>query len=249
MTIDIPGVFADAWALFRRNRQVLVALAGMFIFLPSLWLLLYVPQAPPLPDQNAPDAQVQAQIQVFAAWVTTHSGAFLVAALTSLYGALAICMMFLDRGSEDVRAVLVGALGKLPRAALAALVVSIPASIGLLALALPGLYVLGRAMLVLPVLAAERRQTALAAIWRSITLTRGNGLVLAALAGLGFVAGQLLPSPFTALVEAMTAQQGGNPVAIVILDALAALVATGVTLATILLRVAIYRRVGSINGI
>lgn len=249
MKVDIPGAFVDAWALFRRHQQVLVALAGVFIFLPTLWLLLYVPAAPPLPDQSAPDAQVQLQVKVFAEWVTANSGAFLIAALMPLYGSLSICMFFLDRGSEDVRAAMIRAIGQLPRLALASFLISIPASIGLLALALPGLYALGRTMLVVPVLAAERRQTALAAIWRSLMLTRGNGLVLAALAGLGFVAGQILPSPFTSLADAMSASHAANPVMMMILNSLASLAATIVALATVLLRVAIYRRVGSISGI
>lgn len=248
MKIDVPGAFTDAWLLFRRNRDVLIALTGSFIFLPTLWLLLFVPQAPPFPDQSAPDAEVQAQVELFAQWVTVNSGSFLVASLVTLYGTLAICTFFLDRRCEDVRAALIAALRGLPRFALASFLIAIPASIGLLALVLPGLYVLGRTLLVAPVLAVERRQTALAAIGRSLALTRGNGLVLAALVGLGMLAGQILPAPFEAMTAAMTPGHADNPVVIVILDSLAAAVAAMVALAMILIRIMLYRRLASISG-
>lgn len=249
MKIDIPGVVADAWTLFRRHQPVLMPIAGLFLFLPTLWLLLFVPDAPQLPPPDATDAQIKADAELISAWIVDNGSAFFAAAVVALYGLNAVCAYFLDRESADVGAALVSALRALPRLVLASLIIVLPASIGLLALALPGLYVLGRTMLVAPVLIAEPRQSAISAIRQSIFLTRGNGLVLAAVTGLGMLAGQILPTPFEELSRQLAAMHAGNAVVIFLLSALAAAAASIAALALMLVRVTVYRRLALINGI
>ncbi|OYY72505.1 hypothetical protein [Sphingomonas sp. 28-63-12] len=248
MKINLPGAFADAWSAFRGNSEVLIALAGLFLFVPTLALLLLVPAAPPWPDSTAGDPQVRADAALFANWLVDNSRWFLVASLASLFGSLAICAFLLDRQSADLRAALQGAVRLLPRYMAAALLILLPASLGVFVFILPGLYILGRTMLVAPALVSERGLTATAAIMRSITLTRRNGLVLAGLTGLGLLVGQVLPAPFQSIDIAMRAAGAANPVMITIVDCGAAALASAVALATILMRIAIYRQLASSNG-
>lgn len=248
MTINLPGIFTDAWSMFRRHQEVLMTVAGMFIFLPTLALLLLVPVAPPWPDSGATEPEIQAGATKLAAWIVDNTSMFAAAAIASLYGALAISAFLLDPGCADLRAAMARALRLLPRYMLAALLILIPASLGLFVLILPGIYIIGRTMLIGPTLVAERPITATAAIMRSIALTRGNGLVLAALTGIGLIAGQVLPAPFQRIDEAMRAVDAANPVMIAIVDSAAAALATVVALATILIRIALYRQLASSSG-
>ncbi len=245
MKINLPGAFADAWGLFRRNSDVMVAVVGMFIFLPTLALLLFVPAPPPWPDSAASDPQIRADAQIYANWIVDNARWFIGASVMTLYGSLVLCTVVLDSGSADLRAALQRALFLLPRYGLAALLVLVPTSLGIFVLVLPGLYIIGRTMLIAPALVAERPLTATAAIMRSIALTQGNGLALAALSGLGLLAGQVLPAPFEELDRVMRLAHAANPLVVTIVDSAAAAMASAVALATILLRIAIYRQLAA----
>ena len=248
MKINLPGAFADAWGMFRQQREVLIAIVGLFIFLPTLALLLLVPVAPPWPDSTATDAEIRSAAALLADWLVGNSRWFLAAALASLYASMTICVVLLDRRSADVSAALARALQLTPRYMLAALLILVPASLGLFMLVLPGLYVMGRTMMIAPVLVVEQPITATSAIMRSIALSRRNGLALAALTGLGLLAGQLLPSPFQSIDVALRAAHAANPVVLTLVDSAAAGMATIVALATILVRIAVYRQVMASNG-
>ncbi len=248
MKIAIGTAAADAWALWRRDRDLLVAVAGPFLFLPTLALLLMVPLAPQAVQTGASEAEMAAFLNQYVTWATDNVGWFLIAGAVTLYGSLALSFFYLDRQSGDLRQALLRALQLLPRYVLASLIVAIPATAGALLFVLPGLYVLGRTMLIGPLMVVERPLSAIGAVQRSVALTRGNGLPLAAVAGVGLLAGQLLPAPFLAIDEAMRTAHAANPVVIVLIDSVAAALASAVALALILLRIAIYRRVAS-NGI
>lgn len=242
MKINLPGVFADAWSMFSRHREVLVTVAGMFIFLPTLALLLLVPVAPPWPESGATEPEIQAGATALANWLVDHGPVFIAAGITSLFGSLTISAFLLDPESVDLRAALMRALNLLPRFVLAASLVLIPASLGLFVLIVPGLYILGRTMLIGPLLVADRPIAATAAIMRSIALTKGNGLMLAGLTGIGLIAGQFLPAPFQQMDVALRAARAANPIVITLVDSAAAALAASVALATILVRIAVYRQ-------
>ncbi len=242
MKINLAGVFTDAWGLFSRHREVVLTVAALFIFLPTLALLLLVPIAPPWPESGATEPEIQAAANLLAAWTVDNGFMFMGAGLLSLYGSLSITAFLIDPGSDDLRGALGRALGLMPRYVLAALLILLPASLGLFVLIVPGLYILGRTMLIGPLLIADRPIAATAAIMRSINLTRGNGLMLAGLTGIGLIAGQFLPGPFQQMDAALRAARAENPITITIVDSAAAALAAAVALATILVRIAVYRQ-------
>ena len=49
MKIDWAGIFTDAWGRFKRDRQILLPLAGLFLFLPQFAFYLLVPPLPRIP--------------------------------------------------------------------------------------------------------------------------------------------------------------------------------------------------------
>ncbi len=244
MRIDLAAATGTAWTLFKRDRDVLLALAGMFLFLPSLAMLLLIASPPAPVGGDAGQAAIEQWANQYVAWMFGNLPWLTLAALVTLFGSLAITAFYVDRAKPDVGGAIGVAARLLPGFALVMMGVTAVASVGLLLFVLPGLWVLGRVLLATPVLVAEQG-SAIDAVRRSVTLTRGHGLVMAGLAGIGTFGGQLLASPFLAVDEALRAADAANPVAVMLVDIAAAAIAAAVALAMILLRIAIYWRAGA----
>ena len=245
MTIDLRGVLGDAWSMWRRDRDLLVRVAGLFLFLPQYVLLLVLP-APQLPVATGGDQPtMQAVVDVMLDFYATHGLVFAAAELTTLFGALTIFTLYLHPERPDLRGALIGALRLLPRYLLNSILVLISILVGLWLFILPGLYVNGRLMLVGPALVAEQPLGAVAAIQRGVKITRGNGLVLAGLGCLMVFAGWVLPEPFLALGQALEGAPIANPVSAALLDAGAAVAIAVTALGAILVRIALYKRLAS----
>lgn len=243
MKLDFATVLTDAWALFRRDRDLLLRIAAPFLFLPAFALALVVPD-PPMPVAGAADSEAQAMIWADAvqAWAAAHGGWYLLAYATSFFGTSLFYALYLDSGRPDVREALSRCLRILPRFLLAMVIVSLPAGAGLLLYAIPGLYILGRTMLTGPALFAEAPLGAFAAIRRSLTLSRGAGLPLMGLAAFSYVSGWLVGAPFMMADRALRDAGEGNPVMIAIVDAGAAAAAMAAGLAMALIAISAYRR-------
>lgn len=243
MKLDFAVTLQDAWALFRRDRDLLLRLAGPFVFVPAFALALLVPE-PPLPDAAAGDneAQALAWAQTLTTWAGANAGWYLLAYLIGHFGTATLYALYLDPDRPDVGGALRRAGQLLARYMLAMLIVAVPAGAGLLLWVLPGLYVLGRTMLTGPLLLAERPIGAAAAVLRSLALTRGSGLALMGLAAFTYLSGWLLGQPFMLVDGWMRTAGAANPVALALVDAGAALAATAAGMAQGLIGVAAYRR-------
>lgn len=244
MKLDVMATLRDAWGLFRRDRDLLIRLAAPFLFWPALALGLLAP-LPPLPPEGGgePSIRAMAWIDSVSAWAGQYGGWYLAAYAIGTIGTAAVLALELGGGSISVGEALGRAVKVAPRFLLAMILVGIPVGAGTLFYILPGLYIAGRLLLVGPVLFAERRMAALAAMARSVTLTRGAGLSMAALASCTYLGGIVASQPFLALVDVVKGGGGaGNPVAIALLQAGAAAVAMAAGVAHTLISVAAYRR-------
>lgn len=242
MKIEIIRATSDAWALWRRDWQVLWPIAGLFLFLPGLAMLLLVAAPPGAPANGASEVEVAAFLKAFSTWFVDNAGAFALSSLVSLMGSAALAVFYLDRAPATVEDALIRALALMPRFVLAGLLVIVPTMIGASIFILPGLYVIGRTSITGPVLVAQQPISALQAVMTSVRLTRGNGLLLAGLAALLLLAGQFLPWPFLVAIEGLAKANAANPFVIALLSVPAAALAAAVSVATILLRVTIYRQ-------
>jgi hypothetical protein len=236
-----PAVVArDALALFKRDRSLLIALAGPFWFLPAYAVALLVPPPPARPATEA-DATL-AWAESLTAWMGAQAHWYLLAWGIGIWGTATAYRLYLDDERPDLRAALRDGAALWPRLALASALTALAAGAGLLLWVLPGLYLLGRLFAVGPALAAERPLSALGALGRSFRITRGAGLTLMAVAAATLGAAWLLGRPL-ALVEGwVRAQDGGNPVMIALIGAAGAAVSAAAALASALLAVAAYRR-------
>jgi hypothetical protein len=243
-------IYADAWAAWRRDWSVLTAVAGMFVFLPQLALLLLMPDPPDVAtvaSADPADPTFQAWSIALQAWLANYGWWYIVAGVAALYGQFALVAIYLARGATVGRA-LVDALRLLPRLLLAWAIWMLP--FGLLGLALirvPFLImpvlalVLSRTLLVAPAIVAARPIGAVAAIGRSFTLTRGHMLLLAGVVLSVVLAQYLLAVPFLALDQWM-AKNAPNPIARVMVDTIAAAIAALGSTAMALVQVAAWRR-------
>ena len=245
MTFDMMAALRDAWGLFRRNADLTLRLAAPFLFLPTLAVGLLVP-APPLPGEDAADgaARAMAWVDSVGNWAGQYGGWYFATYAIGLIGTAALLALHLGGGRLTVGQALNVSLRIAPRFLLAMILVALPVGAGMLLYILPGLYVAGRLLLVGPILLAERRMPALAALARSFALTRGVGLPMAALASCTYLGGMILGQPFILLIDTVQGS-GGNPVAIALLQTGAAAVALASGVAQALIALAAYRRLVS----
>lgn len=199
--------FGTAWAatlaFIQGNTAVLLPLAGMFIFLPQL-LFQYgageLIAAETLPQGSG-----------------LRVGLFLGLLLaTSVVAQITITRMAAgDAGDATLGAQLASAFTLLLPAIAATLLQGIAIFAGLMLLILPGLYLIGRLLFTLPVLACETSDP-VEALKRSWHLTEGNGFrLLACLMALvlGILAVSVLLAGLGAAVGVIgTVAAGGAPV-------------------------------------
>ncbi|HEU4960469.1 MAG TPA: hypothetical protein VFT56_08680 [Sphingomonas sp.] len=246
MTIDWPGVAADAWGRWRRDRQLLLPIAGLFLFLPQFAFYLLAQPFPALTPEEARDtAALLKPDSPLMGWASHNAPGMLAAVLLMTFGSLAVLCLYLDGRPGTPGRALRRAIGLFPRYLLAAIVAGLPAGpieLMLVILVLPCLYLLGRLMLVGPALVAERPIGVFRAIARSFALTRRRGLAMTALAAGVMLTAMLLPAPFRLIRDALQADAMGNPVAIALAEAVGSALAAAVALATVLIEVALYRR-------
>jgi hypothetical protein len=247
MKLDFATVLTDAWALFRRDRDLLLRIAAPFLFLPAFALALVVPD-PPMPPEGAGsgEAQALAWADQVTAWAGANGGWYALAYAISFFGTSLFYALYLDgqagRQGLDVATAMKRSVAQFPRYLLAMILVSLPAGAGLLLYAIPGLYILGRTMLTGPVLFAEAPVGAFAAIRRSLVLTRGSGLPLMGLAAFSYISGWITGQPFMLVDRWMRTSGQENPVVLALVDAGAAAAAMAAGLAMALIAVSAYRR-------
>ncbi|MDE2436588.1 MAG: glycerophosphoryl diester phosphodiesterase membrane domain-containing protein [Sphingomonadales bacterium] len=195
MKFDSNQAWKDASSAVSANRDLLSALGGVFLALPTFALSLFMP--PPEPPTGADAETVMA---LLGQYYTKGWPALIAVALLSLLGTLTMLTLFTDRSRPTVgEAIRQGARAVLPviaaqiltGIAIATLMVivmsgaGISGSTGLKMLAVlllvGGLsYVFIRISLLTPVVVVEGQRNPVAALKRSWDLTQGNVLHLLA---------------------------------------------------------------------
>ena len=190
MKLDINLVWQQASTAVAANREVLLALAGVFILLPRLAFELF---APPAPETHAA-LDINAMAQVMQAYYASVAPWLLAVALVETTGTLALLTLVTDRTRPTVGlAIRRGAAAVLPYLVAQILFVLGLAVVGGAVLGLAGIsgskqfagVVLGtvlfwatyaglRLVVLAPVIVVDRARGPLAAIGRAWRLTRGN---------------------------------------------------------------------------
>ena len=243
MRITLAALLSDAWAMFRREADLLLRVAGLFFFVPTYALLLLVGPLP-MPDQAIEDttARAQAWMTQLDTWVGDYGLGSVGAYAITYFGLAVVFCLFLEPTRPTVGEAVRRAAVLFPRFILAMVVVSIPAGAGMYILLLPGLWLMSRFMLAGPILFAEAPTGAIAAVGRSWRMTRRAQLPLLGAIVTVYLAAILAGQPFMLFARWLGGEGGGNPLGVAIVDAFAATVAMLTQLAGALVAIAAYRR-------
>jgi hypothetical protein len=243
VTIRLGEVLAEAGALWRGEKLLVRPIAGLFLFLPTLALLLLLPQ--PEAVDAASDPEGAAVYQAMLAYARDNAPALIGANLLQLFGSATILMLFLGRPRPVVGEALKRTVAAMPVLVLAMLSVWVLTFFGAL-LILPAMYLIGRSFLVSSAIVAEGPMGPVQAIARSFALTKGAGWLLFSVAALLFLGGQALGGVAGGMDRAAQAAGGGGSLMLpAFFNAIAAFATTAATVATLLVKVAVYRRASS----
>lgn len=218
MKLSYSAVWNDTTGLLRAHGALVTALAGVFLFLPTLLL------AQILPDQPTPARTVAEAVAAGHEFVLANWPWLLLQSLLNMVGTIAILTLVFARSGTSVGQAIVAGFTLLPFFFLASVLANLAIGIGLLLLIVPGLYLIGRLTPVGPVVVAEQERNPLSALRRSFQVTRGNGwrvlglvLIVALAAAIAamvanmllgilfvLVAGQDLGGLLSAIVQAAT---------------------------------------------
>jgi hypothetical protein len=168
MIFSYSAVWEDTLKLTRRHLPLLVAIAGVFIFLPSLLLVALMPP---------PDFQGVNPNRIFPLLMDHYRAAapwYLLAGLFAMLGGAAMLRLVFAR-EITVGGALAFALLLLPFYFLLQLFAGLMIGLGFVLLIVPGLYLIGRLAPATAVMVAEERRNPFDAIGRSFAITRGHG--------------------------------------------------------------------------
>ncbi len=194
MTFSYDRTWADAMAMARANRAILLTVAGTFLFLPQFALALFAPW----PEFKVFDQQA---LGVLFGYFQTSWPAILAATVASRFGEAVVLLLLLDRARPTVGQSLTSAGSLLLTYLVATYLVSAAEVAGGFLFIVPGIYVMGRLFLAAPAMLAEHITNPVRAVERSWQLTRGRGFLIAGLILLVAIVATVAGS---ALAEAVT---------------------------------------------
>ena len=173
MKFSISAVWDDTVRMLRANASLLLAIAGVFLFLPAVVSAYLAP-----PPTGGSEGVTRATMMTY---YVENAPALLLVQIIGFLGNLALLILCLDEGRPTVGGAIRGAFVLLPFYFLASLLSGVMVGLGLLLLILPGLYLLGRLAVTGPVVVAERVRNPLTVVKRSFALTKGRGWSVASL--------------------------------------------------------------------
>lgn len=185
MAFSYSAVWDSTLGLLRSNGSLLLAIAGVFLFLPGLLTAYFIP--PPEQAENFGEMMVQLSGYVRETW---HWA--LLANIANMVGALSIYLLLLRPEGRTVGGIIAGSLTYLPSYFLLSILVAIVVGLGLVLLIAPGIYLVGRLAVAGAVMVAEHRLNPLAAFGGSFERTRGRGWAVAGLIVLVAIGGTIL---------------------------------------------------------
>ena len=233
MKFSYSAIWDDTVALIRAHGSLVAALAGVFIFLPSLLLAYLLPQ-PVATEPGQLIALMSEYLRANWMWLLLEN-------LLNMIGAIAILRLALHEGPSTVGGVISAAFALLPFYFLASLLSSVLIGIGFALLIVPGLYLVGRLTPLGAVIVAEDRRNPIDALRRSFEVTKGRGWAIFGLVLVVAIAGIIVTVVINNLFGALFLIVAGKDLGLFLTLVLAS--ATGAAFVALLatLYAAIYR--------
>lgn len=233
MKFSYSAIWDDTVRMLKSHGSLVLALAGVFFFLPELLIGYFVPA----PTDETPT------IAALMAYYRENSLVLLLKSLVNALGAVSMYLLLFDQKGRTVGSAIGAALPLFIFYFITAMLVTMAVSFGFLLLIIPGIYLLGRLAISGPVLVAENRKNPLDAIGGSWRLTQGNGWAIAGLIVIVSLAGMILTFAITAILGSIFILIGGREgVGGLLVLILTSALTAGLYTVVIVLLAAIYRR-------
>jgi hypothetical protein len=231
MRLNYGEIWNEAVGLARRERSVVVALAGALYFLPNLLVGYLAPMEP--------SREGVSFLEAVAAHLRANWPLILAGGLVEMLGTLTLLRLFLKPEGRTVGATIAASLALLPTMFAAAFVSNLMIFAGLLLLIVPGVYLLGRLALAAPAIVAEELRNPFEAVRRSLALTRNSGFAVAGILIVVLILGAIADIAVSGGIGSIAILLAGRDTGLFVAEAGSALVwaAAGV------LRVAIVARI------
>lgn len=168
MRLSYDACWQTAARLFRAHVEILLIITGVFMLLPLMAQMIYLP--PPALTSLDP-----AGLQAFFSYYEDNIIPVLLVRLAMIAGTGCLFALMLARDAPTVGEAIRRAALLLPPLVLAEILTQILIVFGLIALILPGLYIIARVALVTPVIVIEKVRNPISALRRSFALTQGLG--------------------------------------------------------------------------
>jgi hypothetical protein len=233
MPFSYSAVWEDTVRMLRSHSSLIAAIAGVFIFLPTLLVAYFLPQAEARPEQ---------MLASFMDYVGTNFHWLLIARLVEMVGTIAILLLVLRPAELTVGGAIGRGLALLVFYFLASVASGLMILAGLILLIIPGLYLLGRLAPIGVIVVAEERRNPIDAIRRSFEVTKGRGWTLLGLVLIVFIAGIICIGALVAVVGALLLLLAGPDLGAMLVLILRSLANTVLVVVLILLVAAIYRQ-------
>ncbi len=237
--IDLNRVWDDARAMGAANKDLLAAIAGMFVLLPSVVGNLLVRE----PERAAAsrDIPVEELSRQMIQFYSDNWAVLVGLGLAVSFGLLAMLVLLLRPERLTVGESLKAAAVLLPGYFVASLIQGLGFGFGLVLFVLPGLYLMARLSLIAPVAAAEQCANPIEQLKRSFVLTRGNGWRIFLVLLILYFTAQIVELVATTLVGLAGALLLPKDMATLCSSIVAGLIAAGLAAFLAVLSAALYR--------
>lgn len=170
MKLNYMQCWNGAMALLGAHREAILAIAGVFLFLPSFLFAQFVVQPALTGDEDMNGLMV-----VYSAYFNENALAIMATNLVVSFGGLAIYFILAPSRNNTVAEDLAAALKAFLVYLLANLLTALIAVPGLFLFLIPGFYLFCRFLLVPAVIADQGVRNPVESLKSSWSLTRGNG--------------------------------------------------------------------------
>lgn len=234
MKLSYDAIWQDIVAMLKAHADIILIVAGTFMFLPTLAQAIYLP--PP-----AMEGIDQKSLQDLALYYESNIIPLLALRLVTLLGTGALLALFLDPARPTVGGAINAAARMLPSLFFVSLIEQLMMLGGFMLFILPGLYVIARTVVSEGVVMAEDIRNPMRAIGRSFGLTRGLGWQLFGMIAILAVVTWIATSALTAIIGIPTQLLLPEEGALIARNILAAITPTALMLVFVLLSASFYR--------
>lgn len=229
MKFSYSAIWDDAMAMLKAHSGIVAAIAGTFIFLPTL-LFAYFNPRPVVPADD-----ISAAFEAFSTYMQDNAIELMIVGMLSSMALIAILILIIGRSGLTVGQALGRAFMLLLVFYIAYFIACVAIGLGLVALIIPGLYLYARlAAFLIPITAAEEPRNPIEMLKRSWELSKGKGWAILGMILLVALAGTLLTGVINMVVRLVLLLTLGKDVgefgALVVSSALSAALAVVIAL-------------------